>query len=166
MLPAAAICASISQTSNSPFHTLCFQKVVMRTPPRKLKIHLMISLFDCCSSFGHCRACSSTCAIGDTWQSVWAKVGYGVTHNYPAAAVVAVRTPAQPRTYSTGCTRTLCLLGVAGNDRNNLETEIRQNSGKGSCSKVGAGRGKWRPEDVTVYLLPPPKYQCAYSEPN
>ena len=122
MLPTAAICASISQTSNSPFHTLCFQKVVRKTPPRKLKAHLMMSLFDCCSSFVHCRAGGSTCAIGDTWQSVRAKVCYEVTHNYP---VVALWTPAQPHTYSTGCTMTLCLLEVTGNDRSDLETEIR-----------------------------------------
>lgn len=36
MLPAAAICVSISQTSSSLFHTLCFQKAVTKTPPGKL----------------------------------------------------------------------------------------------------------------------------------
>lgn len=45
MLPAATISASISQTSDSPFHTLCCQKVVMKTPPRRLKITLAI--FSC-----------------------------------------------------------------------------------------------------------------------
>lgn len=35
----------------------------------------------------------------------------------------------------------------------------------GSCSKVGSGRGKGRPEDDALYLLPPPKYQSDYSAP-
>lgn len=120
MLPAAAISVSISQASDSPFHTLCFQKVVTKTPPRKLKITLCI--FSCLTAPSPLAIAERVArcvplAIPGSWcEQRW---GMGL----PTATPWWLCGPQHSHTLiPRGLS---CLLGVAGKDRSDLQTEIR-----------------------------------------
>lgn len=110
----------VTSSSNSPFHAPCFQKVVMEPPPRKLKIHLMVSL-TAATPLAIAEQVAALVLLVIPGSQFEQRQGMGL----PTTTLWLLCGPQHSHVPTPWGARGLCLLRVAGNDISDLETEIR-----------------------------------------